>query len=204
MLCFNISKTNKRHFVSDQVWQLNEVESWLLLPQMSVFRVLGIYNFVDRVEIDLESKTSELKTNLETQSQNFQEEVDELKSLQKETSKIIDQKIETHIEKNIDPKIVKLEEDFGKQLESFETKIENQQKVLENQTNEKINQNEILIEKSLDTAEKKITDQRLAQIDQVKQIFNTQISGLEESFERKLKSMEETIENLNNDKVKVN
>jgi len=157
---------------------------------------------VERVETDLESKTSELKTNLETQSQNFQEEVDELKSLQKETSKIIDQKIETHIEKNIDPKIVKLEEDFGKQLVSLETKIENQQKVLENRTNEKINQNEILIEKSLDTAEKKITDQRLAQIDQLKQTFNTQITGLEENFERKLKSMEETIENLNNDKVK--
>jgi hypothetical protein len=174
------------------------------LPQMSVFRVLGIYNFVDRVETDLESKTSELKTNLETQSQNFQEQVDELKSLQKETSKIIDQKIKTHLEKNIDPKIVKLEEDFGKQLESFETKIENQQKVLENRTNEKINQNEILIEKSLDTVEKKITDQRLAQIDQVKQTFNTQITGLEESFERKLKSMQKTIGNLNNDKVKVN
>ena len=99
---------------------------------------------------------------------------------------------------------IKLEEDFGEQLESFETNIENQQKVLENRTNEKINQNEILIEKSLDTAEKKITDQRLAQIDQVKQIFTTQITGLEESFERKLKSMEETIGNLNNDKVKVN
>ena len=187
--------------VSTTVWADH---SDILLPQMSVFRVLGIYNFVDRVETDLESKTSELKTNLETQSQNFQEEVDELKSLQKETSKIIDQKIETHLEKNIDPKIVKLEEDFGEQLESFETKIENQQKVLENRTIEKINQNEILIEKSLDTAEKKITDQRLAQIDQVKQIFTTQITGLEESFERKLKSMEETIENLNNDKVKVN
>jgi hypothetical protein len=179
-------------------------QSDIILPQMSVFRVLGIYNFVDRVETDLESKTSELKTNLETQSQNFQEEVDELKSLQKETSKIIDQKIETHLEKNIGPKIVKLEEDFGKQLEIFETKIENQQKVLENRTIEKINQNEILIEKSLDTAEKKITDQRLAQIDQVKQTFTTQITGLEESFERKLKSMEKTIGNLNNDKVKVN
>ena len=56
----------------------------------------------------------------------------------------------------------------------------------------------------MDTAEKKITDQRLAQIDQVKQTFTTQITGLEESFERKLKSMEKTIGNLNNDKVKVN
>ena len=159
---------------------------------------------MDRVETDLESKTSELKTNLETQSQNFQQELDELKSLQTETSKIIDQKIETSLEKNIDPKIVKLEEDFEKQLESFEKKIENQQIILKNRTYERINENEILIEKSLVAAEKKITDQRLAQIDQVKQNFTTQITGLEESFERKLKSMEVTIGNLNNDKVKVN